>query len=81
MDPVTLVDWLTKLGPYAVAGLLAFWLKLERAERVAAQKDANELRDKRAQEMKERSDALAELGEATRRTLDELRRGLGEEAP
>lgn len=76
MDPTALVDWLTKLGPYAVAGILAVWLKLERAERVAAQADANQLRDKRTAEMRESVSALAELGEATRRTLEELRAAL-----
>jgi hypothetical protein len=79
MDPTTLVDWLTTLGPYAVAGILAFWLKLERAERIAAQADANSQRDQRAAEMKESTGALAELGEATRKTLDELVRACGKE--
>jgi len=79
VDPVTLIDWLTKLGPYAVAGILAFWLKLERAERVAAQADANTQRDQRTAEMKDRTEALAELGEATRRTLDDLTRAVGKE--
>lgn len=72
MDPETLFALMTKAGPWAVALILAFWLKLERAERVAAQTDANSLRDKRTTEMKETVGALAELGEATRKTLDEL---------
>ncbi len=72
MDPVALVDWLTKLGPYAVAGLLAVWLVLERKERITAQADARELRDKRAEELKDGAEALAELGEAMRTALREL---------
>lgn len=79
MDAVTLVDWLTKLGPFALAGVFAFWLKLERAERIAAQSDANVQREKRTSEMRERTEALAELGEAVRKTLDELIRSAREQ--
>jgi hypothetical protein len=79
MDPVTLVEWLAKLGPWAVAGILAFWLKLERAERVAAQADANAQRDQRTTEMQDRTEALAALGEATRKAIDGLTRAVGKE--
>lgn len=70
-DPATLVQWLIKAGPYAVALILALWLKLERAERIAAQKDAQQLRDKRAEELKQGAVALAELGETTRNRMRE----------
>jgi len=76
-DPATLVQWLIKAGPYAVALILALWLKLERAERIAAQKDARNLRDKRAEELKQGTQALAELGETTRNRMREHDQQIG----
>jgi hypothetical protein len=72
MDPTALVEWLTKLGPWAVAGILVVWLSLERKERVAAQQDASKVRDELKSELKAGGGALAELGESTRSTLREL---------
>lgn len=69
VDPETLVNWLTALGPWAVAGLLAYWLKLERAERIAAQTEATALRDQIADERQETAKALAEFGEAMRNKI------------
>jgi len=71
MDPASLLVWLTKAGPYAVTAIVLVWLKLERAERLAAQEDARKLRDERAADLKEGAEALAELGEATRRRIRE----------
>jgi len=72
MDPTAIVEWLSELGPWAVAGILVVWLSLERKERVAAQQDASKVRDELKLELKAGGGALAELGESTRSTLREL---------
>lgn len=64
-----LIAFLPTAGPWVAVMLLAWWLSLERKERVAAQIDARELRDKRATDLKEAAEALAELSEATRSCL------------
>lgn len=61
-----LIGFLPTAGQFASILLLAWWLSLERKERIAAQKDANELRDRRASELQAAAETLAELGEATR---------------
>ena len=66
-----LIGFLPTAGPFVALMLLAWWLSLERKERIAAQADATAMRDKRVAEMKETTEALAELGEATRSCLKE----------
>lgn len=78
MSPEALVDWLTKLGPWAVAGIVAYWLYLERKERINAQAEAKNLRIQIADERKETAMLLAELGEKTRDRMRELTDRIGE---
>lgn len=66
-----LLGWLTAAGPYAVTVILVVWLRLEREERIVAQRDANALRDRIMSDRQEQAEALAELGEATRNRLRE----------
>jgi hypothetical protein len=71
IDPVSIVQWLTAAGPYAVTLIMGIWLTLERAERLAAQADATACRDRLMSDRTEQAAALAELGEATRNRIRE----------
>lgn len=76
MDPLTaagaaptIVEWLTRAGPYAVTLIVLVWLFLERRERLAAQEDARRLRDDAIVTTKESTTAMGQFGEAMRDRL------------
>lgn len=70
-SPPTIVDWLTKAGPYAVTLLVLLWLKLERSERLSSQTEVKTLYGKMLAERGESVKAMADFGEAVRDRLRE----------
>lgn len=70
-SPPTVVDWLTKAGPYAISLMLMLWLIGERRERLAAQKDATDLRERMIKERGESTKAMAEYGSEVETALRE----------
>lgn len=73
MDPTQLVDWLTKLGPFAVAGVFAYVWKLEREERKLQQAAKDTANQKLLDVALDSAKAMAAQGEATRNELRALR--------
>lgn len=69
-----LVEVLRQGGLVAVALILFIVWRNERAERIAAQLDANQQREKRIESSAEQAKALAQLGEGSRTESRALRR-------
>lgn len=69
-----LVEVIRQGGLVAVSLILFIVWRNERAERIAAQLDANQQREKRVESSGNQAKALAELGEASRTESRALRR-------